>query len=93
MVQRQLRTVSRFTWWTLAALAVVMLQPWEWRNPVNRGQADWLAVGVAAAAVAVVLGLFAAMIVGFVSFQNRDLRQQRAELLAWKAAVGAGSPD
>lgn len=85
-VARQFRQLGQFTGWMLAALAVVMLQPWDWRNPLNWGRADWMAIGLAVGGVAVLIGLFAAMVGGVVYFQGRELRRQRDELIAWKAA-------
>jgi hypothetical protein len=85
-IERQFRLTGRFTNGALAVLAVVMLQPWEWRNPRNWGNADWVDVGIQIGAVTLVLGLFGAMIRGVAYFQGRELRRQRGELLAWKAA-------
>ena len=88
-LQRRLRILSRITWIMLAALGIVMFVPWDWNNPVNWGQADWLELGIKIGAATVTLGMLAAMMIGFVYFLNRDLRRQRDELLGWRTAFGA----
>ena len=86
---RQFRIAGRVSNGALALLVVVLVQPWEWRNPVAWGRADWLAVGLTVVGAVGAVGLFAAMIWGVMYFQGRELRRQRDELLAWKAARGA----
>lgn len=84
--ERQYRIIGRVTAWGLAALAVMMLEPWDWPNPFNWGRADWVEAALKVGAVAVLIGMQLILALGVVYFQGRDVRRRREEVLAWQAA-------
>jgi hypothetical protein len=83
--ERQYRLIGRFSAWALAALALMILEPWDWRNPMNWGPADWVELAFKLGAAAIVIGLQGAMILGVVYFHIRDIRRRREEVFAWRA--------
>jgi hypothetical protein len=83
--ERQYRLIGRFAGWILVLLAVVMLQPWDWPNPVKRGPADWVEMAIKIGAAAILIGLQGGMVLGVVYFHNRDIQKRREEVLAWRA--------
>jgi membrane associated rhomboid family serine protease len=91
--ERQYRMIGRFAGWALAVLAVVMLRPWEWPNPLNWGPADWVDVAINVGAAAVVIGLQGSMVLGVVYFHNRDIRRRREEVRSWKVARDLAVPE
>jgi hypothetical protein len=91
--ERQRQRMSRLfryvlEFWALL-IFVLVVEPWNRPNPVNWGKADWEEVFLAAFGIAIMMGLYAAMVFGLVSFQGRDLRRQRDEVLHWRTALVA----
>jgi hypothetical protein len=72
----------------LVALFVILIDPWNRPNPANWGQAEWMAVALAA----VLIGLQATLAFGVAHVQGRDLRRRRDEILRWRVAHAGPFP-